>query len=294
MILALPILVAALSQIQSPATTAAPAFDWSQIPSTVGADVLTAQQKAVLAKVLQEEFCYCGCPHTLSGCLTEHTSCKHAPRMAALAARLAGMNLAATDIQRVLTDYYASFDRAKRAQIDVAAFGPPLGDPKAPITIVEYSDFVCPFCQQLRPKLEDFVEKHAGRVRLVYKPFPLAMHPRAEEAAEAAEWARDQGILWAFYDALFENNRALDNETLAGLAERLGKDGGELKKALETHQYRNRVVDSQAEARRGGIQGTPSLFFNGRRHILPDYSDTILEFALEDEEEWLKANGWKD
>ncbi len=298
MTLALPLLMTVLSQgLAAPATTAgpsAPALDWSTIPSTVGADVLTAQQKAVLAKVLQEEFCYCGCPHTLLGCLTEHTGCKHGPRMAALAARLAGMNLASNDIERLLTDYYSSFDGAKRARLDVAGFGPPLGDPQAPITIVEFSDFVCPFCQQLRPKLEEFIEKHAGRVKLVYKPFPLAMHPRAEEAAEAAEWARDQGVLWAFYDALFENNRALDDETLAGHAERLGKDGAELKKALESHQYRTRVGDSQSEARRGGIQGTPSLFINGRRHLLPDYSDTILEFILEDEEEWLKSNGWKD
>jgi len=290
--LAFPVLLAVLSQ--GPAAPSAPPIDWTQIPAAVGYDALTAQQKAILARVLAEEFCYCGCPHTLSGCLTEHTSCKHAPRMAALAARLAGMGLSGSEIHRILTDYYASFDRSKRTRLDVANFGTPLGDPKAPVTIVEFSDFVCPFCAQLRPKLEEFVEKHPGQVKLVYKPFPLAMHPRAQEAAEAAEWARDAGVLWPFYDALFENNKNLDDASLQGYAEKLGKDPADLKKALETQKYRTRVLDAQAEARRGGIQGTPCLFFNGRRHILPDYSDTILEFVLEDEEEWVKSNGWKD
>jgi len=289
--LPLAILLAVLSQ--GPAAPE-PTVDWSRIPSTVGAEILTPPQKATLAKVLQEEFCYCGCPHTLLGCLTEHAACKHAPRMAALAARLAGQNMKVFDIRRVLTEYYSSFDRAKRAKLDVASFGPARGDPKAPVTVVEFSDFVCPFCAQLRPKLEAFIEKHADEVKLVYKPFPLTQHPRALEAAEAAEWARDEGILWPFYDALFENNKALDDVSLASLAERLGKDGDSLRKALETQKYRARVADAQAEARRGGIQGTPSLFFNGRRYLLPDYSDTVLEFVLEDELEWLKSNGWKD
>jgi len=288
---ALPLLLALLTQ---PAPTPGPSVDWTRIPAAVGADALTAQQKTVLAQVLQEEFCYCGCPHTLATCLTEHTACRHAPRMAALAARLAGMGLPATEIHRLLTDYYSSFDRKRRAQLETGSFGPPLGDPKSPVTIVEFSDFACPFCAQLRPKLEEFVEKHAGRVKLIYKPFPLTIHPRAQEAAEAAEWARDQGILWPFYDAVFENNKALDDASLGEQAERLGKDPALLQKALDGHQYRGRVADAQAEARRGGIQGTPTLFFNGRRHLLPDYSDTILEFVLEDEEEWMKSSGWKD
>ncbi|HVP67575.1 MAG TPA: thioredoxin domain-containing protein [Anaeromyxobacteraceae bacterium] len=289
--LPLALLLAVLSQ--GPAASP-PSIDWSKVPATVGADVLTPQQKTVLAKVLQEEYCYCGCPHTLLGCLTEHADCKHAPRMAALAARLAGQNMAVWDIRRLLTEYYSSFDRSKRAKLDVASFGPARGDAKAPVTIVEFSDFVCPFCAQLRPKLEDFVEKHPDQVKLVYKPFPLLQHPRAEEAAEAAEWARDEGVLWPFYDALFDNNRALDNASLGAIAERLGKDPDDLKKALETGKYRARVLEAQAEARRAGIQGTPSLFFNGRRHILPDYSETVLEFVLEDELEWIRSTGWKD
>jgi len=284
---------AAASAAPAPPTGPAP-LDWSSIPATVGAESLPPAQKVVLGRVLEESFCYCGCPHTLLGCLTGHAGCEHAPRMAALAARLAGLGLAASDIQRSLADYYASFDRPKRAKLDVTAFGPPLGDPAAPITIVEFSDFQCPFCKQFRSKLEAFVERNKGRVKLYYKPFPLQNHPRAMEAAEAAEWARDQGIFWAFHDALYENAKALDDDSLAALATRLGKDGEDLKKSLRDQRFRAKVVDAQAEARRAGLPGTPTLYFNGRRHLIPDFSDTILEFTVDDEEEWTKANGWKD
>jgi protein-disulfide isomerase len=290
MTLVLPL---AISLLLSAPPAPPPAIDWSRIPDTVGVSTLTPPQRDVLARVLADEFCYCGCPHTLLGCLTEHKDCRHAPRMSALAARLAGMGLSSNEIIRILTDYYASFDKAKRARIEVASLGPPLGDPKAPITLVEYADFECPFCQQLRPKLEAFVKRYPGRVKLVFRPFPIPGHPHAEPAAEAAEWARDQGIFWPFHDAMFDNPRALDTESLVALAERLGKDGASLRKALADRKYRDRVQAGLVEGRRAGVIGTPSLFINGRRHVIPDYSDTVLEFVLEDEEQWIK-NGWKD
>jgi protein-disulfide isomerase len=284
MTLALPLVLALAVAAPSPP----PAIDWSSIPDAVGVSALTPPQKDVLARVLADEFCYCGCPHTLLGCLTMHKE-----RMAAMAARLAGMGLSSNEILKTLTDYYSSFDPKKRAAIDTSKLGAPLGDPRAPVTILEYADFECPFCQQLRPKLEAFVKNHPGRVKLQFKPFPIPGHPHAEPAAEAAEWARDQGIFWPFHEAMFENPRLLDEDSLVSLASRLGKDGEDLRKALTDRKYRDRVGAAQMEARRAGVVGTPTIFVNGRRHVIPDYSDTVLEFVLEDEEEWVKS-GWKD
>ena len=290
MTLALPL---ALSLLLSAPPARPPAVDWSKIPDTVGVSSLTPPQKDVLARVLADEVCYCGCPHTLLGCLTEHKDCSHAPRMAALAARLAGMGLSSNEILKTLTEYYASFDKQKRARLEVKALGTPLGDPKAPVTFYEFADFECPFCQQLRPKLEDFVKRHPGRVKLVFRPFPLPGHPNAEHAAEAVEWARDQGIFWPFHDGMFDNPKLLDVDSLVGLADRLGKDGENLRQALADRKYRDRVQSGLIEGRRAGVVGTPSIFVNGRRHVIPDYSDTVLEFILEDEEQWMKS-GWKD
>jgi len=290
MTLALPL---ALTLLLAAPPAPPPAVDWSRIPDSVGVSSLTPPQKDVLARVLADEFCYCGCPHTLLGCLTEHKQCTHAPRMAAMAARLAGMGLSATEILRTLTEYYASFDRAKRAKLEVNALGTPLGEPKAPVVFYEFADFECPFCQQLRPKLEAFVKRHPGRVKLVFSAFPIPGHPHAEPAAEASEWARDQGIFWPFHDGMFDNPKKLDTDSLVLLADKLGKDGESLRQALTDRKYRDRVQGGLLEGRRAGVNGTPTLFINGRKHVIPDYSDTVLEFVLEDEEEWLKR-GWKD
>jgi protein-disulfide isomerase len=251
-------------------------------------DGLTPEQQRSVAELALSEFCYCGCPHTVSGCLREHASCDHAKRMATQAVRLARGGAKRADLQRILADYYAGFDR--RARLDVAAYGPPLGDEQAPVTLVEFSDFTCPFCKQFRPTLEAFVQAHAGRVKLYYKPFPIQGHPYAVEAAQAVEWAREHGIFWPLHDRLFEAEGELSPEVLAGHVEALGGDGDALTSALTAGTFRRRVEAAQAEGRAAGMRGTPTLFMNGRR--LPDLGEDALEHALADEEEWLKSGGW--
>ena len=174
-------------------------------------------------------------------------------------------------------------------------FAPPLGNPDAPVTIVEFSDFACPYCQAMRPELERFVLENPSRVKLVYKPFPIASHPRAQEAALAAEWARDRGLFWKMHDELFDNPKALADDDLAHYATKIGGDADDLRSALEQGRNKARIAASQAEARAAGLPGTPTLYLNGRRLTLPIAPTEIresLRFAVEDEEEWAKNNGW--
>jgi protein-disulfide isomerase len=264
------------------AAEAAPALDVSG---------LNAEQQQALVAWAKTAFCYCGCPHTVEQCVREHRTCKHAPRMAALASRLLRAGAKKDDLARLVSSYYASFD--KRARIDVARFGPPLGDPAAKVTMVEWSDFTCPYCQLVRPVLESFVEARKGRVKLVYKPFPIESHPGALELAQTGEWARDQNLFWPMHDALFSSPGRHAPDELAAIASEVGGDGASLKAALESGKYLAKVRDSQAEARAAGIKGTPSLFLNGRALVLMDYSDEGLDFTLEDEEEWVANGGWK-
>ncbi len=257
----------------------------------VSLEGLTAVQRSVTAAYAQEEFCHCGCPHTISRCLREHQGCKHAQRTARLAAKLAAGGAGKADIQSILLEYYASFDR--RAKLETKGFGPPLGEPSAPVTVIEYSDFTCPYCQLFRPVLERFVDEHRGRVKLVYKPFPIQGHLHSMEAAQAAEWAREKGLFWKMHDALFARPHALSPEDLVAYARELGGDGDDLRAALEQERYRARVEGSMAESRATGLKGTPTLFFDGRRYTLPDLTPELLEHTLEDEEEWLKHRGWE-
>jgi protein-disulfide isomerase len=273
------------------------AADPAPPPELAGVDVsaLTPPQLEVLRRVLAEEFCYCGCPHTLGGCLREHERCHHAPRMARLAARLVARGATAADVQRTLRTYYAGFDRAKRARLEVKDFGPPLGDAKAPVAIVEFSDFTCPFCQQVKPELDRFVRDHADQVRLYYKPYPIPSHEHALDAAVAAEWARDRGLFWKMYDELFSHAHQLTESDLAGYADSIGGDPDDLRKALETGRNKARIAASQREARAAGMSGTPTFYLNGHRMDLPYGEDfqEVFEFALEDELEWAKHGGWE-
>lgn len=254
------------------------------------AEELSAEQRALLADWAKQAFCYCGCPHTVTQCLKEHGSCRHARRMSALAARLVRAGAKKPDLVKMLGSYYASFD--KRVALDVGRFGPPLGSPNAPATLVEFSDFTCPYCQIVRPALEAFVQSHADRVRLHYKPFPIESHPGALEKAQAGEWAREKGRFWAMHDALFESTGAHSVDELAALARPLGLAPAELRAALEDQRFLPRIRESQAEARAAGIRGTPTLFLNGRMLVLSDFSDEGLEHTLEDEEEWQQHRGW--
>ena len=253
---------------------------------------LSPEQRDWLAIVLSQQYCYCGCPHALATCLRGHKSCHHAPRMARLAAKMAQSGLVAGDISAALAAYYGSFDKAKRAKIDTKDFGPPLGNPKASITIVEFSDFGCPFCQMFRPQIEQFVAERKDRVKLFYKPFPLPGHEHSQQSAEAVEWARDRGLSWQMHDLVFTHPHAQGIDDLVGYAKELGADTKDLRKALETHRYKDRIEASKAEARAAGLRGTPTVFINGRLlDFNSDLSPAGLAFTLEDEEEWQKNGG---
>jgi protein-disulfide isomerase len=290
--IAFPALCAAawLAIRSGPAQAAGP--DLAELLPGIPVDPLTPPQREALAQVAREEFCYCGCPHTLAQCLATHKECKHAPRMARLAARMAGAGMRQAEILGQLAAYYSSFEKGRRARLDLAAFGPPLGSEKAPVAVVEFSDFTCPYCQMLKPTLDDLVKDHASLVRLYYKPFPILSHPRAMEAALAGEWAREAGLFWKMYDSLFGSPHELSDEDLADRARDMGGDPTSLRAALSSSRLKARISASQAEARAAGIQGTPTLFFNGRRYLLVDHSPAGLEFTLEDEEEWTRNGGW--
>jgi protein-disulfide isomerase len=254
---------------------------------------LEPAQRQAVAEWSQAAFSYCGAPRTVSTSLRQGSGCAHAPRMAQLAVRLAGMGLEKEKLSRAVTDYYASFDERKRARLDVDHFGPPLGDPRAPVAVVEFSDFTCPFCQRFRPTLEKFVADRPGRVRLHFKPYAIESHANSLEAASAAEWARDRGAFWKMHDTLFDNPFVADPESLVGFARELGLDAGDLAAALKSERLAPRVRASMAEAKAAGIAGTPTLFVNGRMLRAGEFTEPALEFTLQDEEEWQRNGGWK-
>jgi protein-disulfide isomerase len=278
----LPAPGAPAAEAPPPAADALPRVDLSS---------LSAEQRKTVLEYAKEAFCYCGCPHTLDQCLRTHEKCHHAPRMAALAARLAKGGARKADLAKAIDAYYGSFE--KRARLDVKDLGPPRGSPDAPVALVEFSDFTCPYCQLVHGPLSAFVEARGERVKLFYKPFPIESHPGALETAQAGEWARANGLFWKMHDAMFEHPRAHAVDDLVELARGIGADPAGLREALETKRFLPAVRASQAEARGAGIRGTPTLFVNGRMHVLSDFSEQGLEATVRDEEEWQAHRGWE-
>jgi protein-disulfide isomerase len=140
---------------------------------------------------------------------------------------------------------------------------PRRGSSSAPVTIVEYSDYECPYCKQEEPILEQLSAKYGDRLSLVYKDFPLHdIHPQAQAAAEAAQCAGDQGKYWNYHDALFAAP-ALSSEILEGIATALQLDLGAFRTCTKARKYRSRVEASFVEAQQLGVKSTPSFFVNG-------------------------------
>jgi len=276
-----------------PAQAAAPADPAAALTGIPGMDfsALSPTEKRELATVLSDEFCYCGCPHTLGACLKSHTPCKHARRMAQLAARMVSEGSPATEVILTLSTYYNGF-RDPRAQFKVddrMCTGPA----SAPVTVVEFSDFECPYCAKARPVMEAFAKKHAQQVRFCYLPFPLSMHANAMPAAQAVLWARDQGKFWQMHDALFEHQSNLKPEAIAALATQLGLDGAKLAALLKTDAYKEELDGYRGQGRAAAITGTPAVYFNGRALDLAFVEPEMLSHSLEDELEWAaNKNAW--
>jgi Na+/H+ antiporter NhaA len=136
----------------------------------------------------------------------------------------------------------------------------------APVTVVEYGDFECPYCGQAEPVVRELL-RDFGDVRYVWRHLPLNdVHPNAQLAAEAAEAAADQGSFWEMHDLLFDHQDALRPGDLTGYAEQLGLDVERFTNALRRHTGALRVADDVDGADLSGVSGTPTFFINGRRH----------------------------
>ena len=151
-------------------------------------------------------------------------------------------------------------------RVEVSTEGAPVrGSAGAPVTVVEFSDFECPFCKQTHPTLKQVLERYPGKVQLAYRDFPLdSIHPQARRAAEAARCANDQGKFWEYHDVLFTQSPQLALEDLRRYAGQLGLDVTKFDGCLAAGVHKATVQRDLDEGNRLGITGTPAFFINGR------------------------------
>jgi protein-disulfide isomerase len=141
------------------------------------------------------------------------------------------------------------------------------GPRDAPVTLVEYGDFQCPYCGKAYQEMKRLQQMLGDQLCFVFRHFPLTqLHPDALQAAEAAEAAGVQGRFWEMHDLLFENQDALDEPDLVSYAEELGLDLDRFTRDLEEHRFVERIERDLIEGTRSGVHGTPTFFLNGFRH----------------------------
>jgi protein-disulfide isomerase len=220
---------------------------------------LSPEQKKEFEYATNELLCPCG-EHTevFADCI-EKKSCPEALLAANMAARLLKENVPRNTTEALLAESFG----APPAAISVQDT-PILGDVNAPITLVDFADFQCPYCAKLAVELHKVVMARPKEVRLVYKYFPIPNHPYGYLAAEAAAFAQTKNKFWELHDLLFARQKMMSRETILAWVSEIGLDPAELEAAWQQGTYHDRVKRDEAEGDNLKVGGTPTLYLNGR------------------------------
>jgi protein-disulfide isomerase len=177
--------------------------------------------------------------------------------------------------QGAMVEYYENLKKEQKIEtllppyeppkVAVDATGPSKGPASAPVTIVEFSDFECPFCVRAEPTVKALLAKYPDKIKLVYRDFPLPMHTHAPKAAEAAHCAGDQGKYWEMHERLFASNGKLEVSDLKAAAREVqGVDGAKFDRCLDSNEKAPLVEKNRKAGEEAGVSGTPAFFINGR------------------------------
>ena len=203
------------------------------------------------------------CPEVavpLATCVIEKRDCAACVPGALAVAKAVREGMAAEQVEGM---YKERFDAAHARAIPEDG-SPSRGPESAPVTIVEFADFECPFCQRMAPELDELWEKRQESVRFVYKFMPLSMHAHAEIAARAAIAAQAQGKFWPMHRALFSHGERLEEGDLEGYAKDIGLDVARFRDDMRAPATTARLERDRKLADDLGVKGTPTLFINGR------------------------------
>lgn len=244
--------------------------DWqkaTELPALETAG-LTAAQKSSLLKILREENCVCGCSMKLAECRIKDPACRDSRMLASIAAQEFRAGKSEASVRASVKN--SELAKARRAallgepvRIDIQG-APSRGPANAKLTIVEFSDFQCPYCRIAAQHVYTILAKYPHDIRLVFKQYPLESHSMAAVAAEAALAAHAQGKFWELHDKMFANPKAINPNTLKAWAGEVGIDVGRFTADMTSGKYRKQVDKEADEGTAAGVTGTPSFFFNGK------------------------------
>jgi len=172
----------------------------------------------------------------------------------------------------------AAAPEAPPSKVDIKIGDAPVKGPaSAKVTVVEFSDFQCPFCGRVNPTLKEIEDQYKGKIKIAFRNLPLPFHDKAHLAAEAALAANEQGKFWAMHDKLFANQQALDRPSLEKYAQEIGLNMNRFTAALDSGKFKDKVDSDAKEGAAVGATGTPTFFINGTRLVGAQPADKFKE-----------------
>jgi protein-disulfide isomerase len=262
------VMLAAQTPSSASGASAADAWKTAETLGDVDLSNLTAVQKKAVLKILREEDCSCQCGMKTAECIMKDTNCSYSRALAKVAIQGVKDGKSLIEISKLM-DASPKAHRPKvlEAPVTIPVDGSPVRGPAdARITLVEFSDFECPFCSAAVKQVDIVMAAYPKDIKLIYKQFPLSMHPHAQFAAEASLAAREQGKFWEMYEVLFKNYRQLSRENVLLWAKQLGLDVNKFKTDLDSRKFKTVVDKDLADGEAAGVYGTPSFYINGKQY----------------------------
>jgi protein-disulfide isomerase len=279
-------LVAALVTFgQQPAQSV---INWETSTELPGVDTkgLTPQQVKTALGVLREEGCTCGCQMKVAECRIKDPACSYSRTISALAVKevRAGKDAKQARAAIAAANIAPKPPRVLEDPVTINVNGAPVkGSPDAKITIVEFSDFQCPYCSVAVGHVNAVLEMYPKDVKLIFKQFPLDTHPQAHLAAQASLAANGQGKFWPMHDKLFANPRKITRDNILLWAKEIGLDMNRFTADLTSGKYKAAVDKDFAEGEQLGVGGTPTFFLNGKKYngsLEPSHVKPVLDAEL--------------
>ncbi len=242
--------------------------DWKTTTTLPGVDLssLSKTQQKVVLDALRAESCTCGCEMKIAECRMKDPTCPLSRRLANFTVQAASNGKPAAQVLAELRKYAATPPPVLDPPKKLSTEGDPVRGPAdAKVTVVEFSDFQCPFCAKATVEVAKIMKQFPKDVRVIFKQFPLDSHSQAALAAEASLAAHAQGKFWELHDKMYANFTTINRTRILLWAKETGLDMDRFTSELDSHKYAARVQAEEHQGEDAGVEGTPTFYINGKK-----------------------------
>ena len=266
------------------------AQEWQTATDLAGVDFsgLSPARKTLALKALRTQACSCGCNMKVAECRVKDPNCSYSRGLASVT--VAAIKAGKSADQAIAESKASKFGTRPTPKllddpVPIPTLGSPaMGPATAPITLVEFSDFQCPYCSKAVAQINATLKAYPNDVRLIFKQYPLVeLHPAAAISAAASLAAHAQGKFWAMHDVMFANRPKLSRESILAWAKEIGLDMKRFTADLDSDAIKKAVARDRANGDKAGVEGTPTVFLNGQRYngdLAPDAIKPVIDGEL--------------